>query len=185
MNGIESFLYEISKFFLTPVLILLCVMFVYALFCLGMLLFDMGLRVFRRQGRQPMAQFLRSHPQAALEDLELQVLKQIEAQRIVSRIAPMLGLVATMIPMGPALIAVSAGNAQGMAQNLVVAFSAVIIALLAAAMTYLVQSVRKRWLLEELNAVLNLREQLRVQIQAQAHVPTATPTVHPVGAPHA
>lgn len=180
MNGIESFLYEISKFFLTPVLILLCGMFVYALFCVGTLLFDMGLRVFRGTGRQPIAGYARLNPNATQEDLELQVLKQIEAQRIVSRIAPMLGLVATMIPMGPALIAVSAGNAQGMAQNLVVAFSAVIVALLSAAMTYVVQSVRKRWLLEELNAVLDLRE----QVQAGAHVHSAAGTVHLAGALH-
>ena len=181
MNGIESFLYEISKFFLTPVLILLCAMFVYALFCLGTLLFDVGLRTFRGKGRQPITGFLRAHPKASQEDLELQVLKQIEVQRIVSRIAPMLGLVATMIPMGPALIAVSAGNAQGMAQNLVVAFSAVIVALLSAAMTYIVQSVRKRWLLEELNAVLDLRE----QGQAHTHVHAVAPTVHLAGALHA
>jgi biopolymer transport protein ExbB/TolQ len=179
MNGIESFLYEISKFFLTPVLILLCMMFFYALFCLGTLLFDLGLRVFRGKGRQPIAQFSRTNPKATQEDLELQVLKQIEVQRIVSRIAPMLGLVATMIPMGPALIAVSAGNAQGMAQNLVVAFSAVIVALLSAAMTYVVQSVRKRWLIEELNAILDQRE----QTYAQLH--TAAPTIHLGGALHA
>jgi len=179
MNGIESFLYEISKFFLTPVLILLCLMFVYSLFCLGMLLFDLGLRTFRGAGRQPIARFARLHPRATQEDLELQVLKQIEVQRIVSRIAPMLGLVATMIPMGPALIAVSAGNAQGMAQNLVVAFSAVIVALLSAATTYVVQSVRKRWLIEELNAVLDLREQSHAQHE------TAAPTIHLGGALHA
>lgn len=154
MNGIEAFLYEISKFFLTPVLILLCAMFVYALFCLGMLLFDLALRTFRSHARQPVLAYLRAHPHATQDDLELCVLKQIEVQRIVSRIAPMLGLVATMIPMGPALIAVSAGNTQGMAQNLVVAFSAVIVALLSAAVTYVVQSVRKRWLLEELSLAL-------------------------------
>lgn len=181
MNGIESFLYEVSKFFLVPVLILLCVMFVYALFCLGTLLFDLGLRLLRGQGRRPIAQFLRSHPKATQEDLELQVLKQIELQRIVSRISPMLGLVATMIPMGPALIAVSAGNAQGMAQNLVVAFSAVIVALLSAAMTYVVQSVRKRWLLEELNQVLDHRE----QAQVHAHFHAVQPNVHLAGALHA
>ncbi len=158
MNGIEVFLYEISKFFLTPVLLLLCVMFVYALFCVGMLLFDLALRAFRGHARQPVLAFLRANPGATQDDLELRVLKQIEVQRIVSRIAPMLGLVATMIPMGPALIAVSGGNTQGMAQNLVVAFSAVIVALLSAALTYVVQSVRKRWLLEELSSALALRE---------------------------
>ncbi|MBL8311230.1 MAG: MotA/TolQ/ExbB proton channel family protein [Burkholderiales bacterium] len=157
MNSIETFLYEISKLFLTPVLVLLCLMFVYALFCLGMLLFDVALRAFRGRDRQPLRQFALAHPHATQDELELRVLKQIETQRIVSRIAPMLGLVATMIPMGPALIAVSSGNTQGMAQNLVVAFSAVIIALLSAALTYVVQSVRKRWLLEELSSVLDAR----------------------------
>ncbi len=178
MNGIESFLYEISKFFLTPVLVLLCLMFVYGLFCLGMLLFDLALRTLRGQGRQPILAFWRAHPQATQDDLELRVLKQIEVQRIVSRIAPMLGLVATMIPMGPALIAVSSGNAQGMAQNLVVAFSAVIVALLSAAITYVVQSVRKRWLLEELSLVLELRAQAPARPRAHA------PTVHVVGVAH-
>jgi biopolymer transport protein ExbB/TolQ len=67
----------------------------------------------------------------------------------------MLGLVATMIPMGPALVSVASGNAQGIAQNLVVAFSAVIVALMAAAITYLVLSVRRRWLLSELNDLVN------------------------------
>ncbi|MDP3650560.1 MAG: MotA/TolQ/ExbB proton channel family protein [Rhodoferax sp.] len=176
MNSIESLLYEISKFFLAPVLILLCVMFVYALFCLGMLLFDLALRVLRGHGRQPIAHFLRTKPTATQDDLELQVLKQIEVQRIVSRIAPMLGLVATMIPMGPALISVSAGNAQGMAQNLVVAFSAVIVALLSAAITYVVQLVRKRWLLEELGLVLDRR--------ADRQNAVGTETVHLAGALH-
>jgi biopolymer transport protein ExbB/TolQ len=159
MNGIESFLYEISKFFLAPVLVVLCILFVYALFCTGMLLFDLSLLALSRKRRQPIAQYLRLHPHANQDELELRVLKLIELPRIVSRVAPMLGLVATMIPMGPALIAVSSGNAQGMAQNLVVAFSAVIIALLSAAMTFVVHSVRKRWLLEELNALLNVMHQ--------------------------
>ena len=43
MSGIESFMCEISKFLLTLVVILLCAMFVYAVFCMGALLFDMGL----------------------------------------------------------------------------------------------------------------------------------------------
>lgn len=178
MNGIENFLYETSKFFLTPVLLMLCAMFVYALFCLGALLYDLVLRVTRGHARQPIIQFWRVHPAASQDDLELQVLKQIEVQRITSRIAPMLGLVATMIPMGPALIAVSSGNAQGMAQNLVVAFSAVTIALLSAAMTYVAHSVRKRWLLEELNLVLEQRARQSVRAHPDA------PVVHLAGARH-
>ena len=157
MNTLETFLYEISKFFLTPVLVLLCLMFTYALFALGALLFDLALQTLRNTSRQPLHAHSRRHPEASQDGLELHLLKILEPLRITSRVAPMLGLVATMIPMGPALIAVSAGNAQGMAQNLVVAFSAVIIALLAASITYLVLTIRRRWLLQELDEILNER----------------------------
>ena len=155
MNALEAFLYEISKFFLTPVLVVLCAMFIYALFALGMLLFDFFLRSTRGQMRQPLRRYREAHPAANAEAVELHLLKLLEPLRITSRVAPMLGLVATMIPMGPALVAVAGGNAKGMAENLVIAFAAVIVALLAAAITYVVLSVRRRWLLVELNDLLN------------------------------
>ncbi len=161
MNAIELFLFETSKFFLTPVLLLLCLMFVYALFSLGQMLIDLLARLRRPYGLQPLHSFWARHSDRGLDGLELHVLKQLEVQRIVSRVAPMLGLVATMIPMGPALVAVAAGDTKGMAENLVVAFAAVIVALLAAAITFVVQTVRKRWLMEELNAL--------IQAQGAAH----------------
>ncbi|MCR3815313.1 hypothetical protein K3Z86_16210 [Pseudomonas aeruginosa] len=75
-----------------------------------------------------------------------------------SRSAPMLGLVATMIPMGPALLALTRNDAQGIGENLVVAFSAVILALVAASITFFILTVRRRWLLQELRAVERARE---------------------------
>jgi biopolymer transport protein ExbB/TolQ len=154
MNTLETLLYEVSKLFLTPVLIALGLMFIYAFFALGTLMFDLALRQWRGSARQPLRLYLRRNPSATQDALELQLLKLLEPLKIVSRVAPMLGLVATMIPMGPALVAVSSGNTQGIAQNLVVAFAAVIVALLAAAITYVVLSIRRRWLLLELHAVL-------------------------------
>ncbi len=170
MNTLESLLYEISKFFLAPVLILLCLMFVYALFAFGTLLFDLALRAWRGGSRQPLFRYARDNPGTTQEALELHLLKLIEPLRITSRVAPMLGLVATMIPMGPALIAVSAGNAQGMAQNLVVAFSAVIVALTAAAITYTVLTVRRRWLLQELNDLLTAHATPAPAAEVPAHL---------------
>jgi biopolymer transport protein ExbB/TolQ len=158
LNALESFLYEVSKLFLTPVLAVLCAMFVFSLFSVGTLLFDLVLRTARGRGRTPLGTYAQSRPDAGQEELELRLLKLIEPLRLTSRVAPMLGLVATMIPMGPALVAVSSGNAGGIAQNLVVAFSAVIVALTAASIAYVVLSVRRRWLLEELHALLDARE---------------------------
>lgn len=169
MNALESFLYEISKFFLTPVLVLLCLMFLYALFSLGQVLVEAVARARRPHGLQPLHRYWQRHAHLGTDGLELQVLKQLELQRIVSRVAPLLGLVATMIPMGPALVAVAAGNTQGMAQNLVVAFAAVIVALLAAAITFVVQTLRKRWLMEELNVLLIGLDAAPVAVPTHVH----------------
>ena len=82
-------------------------------------------------------------------------LKELEGLRLCSRVAPMLGLVATMIPMGPALVAVASGQSSGVAESLAPAFAAVIVALVAASITFVIYSVRRRWLLAEMLAVLD------------------------------
>jgi biopolymer transport protein ExbB/TolQ len=65
----------------------------------------------------------------------------------------MLGLVATMIPMGPARKALADGQMAAVAQGLTMAFSAVILALIAAAITYTIAQVRRRWYAAELLAL--------------------------------
>ena len=67
-----------------------------------------------------------------------------------TRVAPMLGLVATMIPMGPALKALADGQIADVSRQLMVAFSAVILALIASAITYTVAQVRRRWYASDL-----------------------------------
>ncbi|HTN30354.1 MAG TPA: MotA/TolQ/ExbB proton channel family protein [Pseudomonas sp.] len=151
MNAIEQLMSEVSGLFLTPVLLILCAMFVYALFELGR--FALELLQGQRKA-QPLTRFRQANPDADQQDIELRLLRRLEPLRLVSRIAPMLGLVATMIPMGPALMAVANGNFTAVADSLVVAFAAVIIALMAASITFWVLSVRRRWLLEELKQLL-------------------------------
>lgn len=59
-------------------------------------------------------------------------MRRLEWLRIVSRSAPRLGLVATMIPMGPALLALTSNDASAVGANLAVAFSSVILDLVSA-----------------------------------------------------
>ena len=54
-----------------------------------------------------------------------------------------------------------------MAQNLVVAFAAVIVALLSASITFVVHSVRRRWLLEELDGKLRRLETRLETVESQ------------------
>ncbi|MDP0928663.1 MotA/TolQ/ExbB proton channel family protein [Paracoccus onubensis] len=149
MTALETQLFEISRLFQTPVLLLILAALIYAFVSLGMFLAEYAQR--RTGGYRPVLAL--SAEGASSDDLELEILRRTEWLRIVSRAAPMLGLVATMIPMGPALLALGRNDSALVAENLVVAFSAVILALIAASITFLVLTIRRRWLLQELRAV--------------------------------
>lgn len=142
--SIELELFRLSGLFLMPVLILIAAALVYAFLALGAFLVEAWQR-FRGSHK-------RLDPTGRLvsDDFELRILKRLEWLRIVSRTALMLGLVATMIPMGPALLALGKGDATSVSENLVVAFSAVILAFVAASITFFILMIRRRWLLEEL-----------------------------------
>ncbi|MCL7462915.1 MotA/TolQ/ExbB proton channel family protein [Pseudomonas sp. NW5] len=152
MNALEQLMSEVAGLFLSPVLLMLAAMFVYALFEWGRFMLEL---VQGARRARPLAAFHRRHPQADAQDIELHLLRRLEPLRLVSRVAPMLGLVATMIPMGPALMSVANGDFAAVADSLTVAFAAVIIALMAASMAFWMLSVRRRWLLEELKQLLH------------------------------
>lgn len=80
-----------------------------------------------------------------LQDYELSISKKLEILRILTRIAPMLGLMGTLIPLGPALMGLSSGNIQALATNLVIAFSTTVLGLLVGGVAYAVLVVRRRW----------------------------------------
>ena len=151
MNSLETTLYELTRVLLTPVLLLILAALVYAFVALGGFIVEAWQRR-RGQYRSRLAQ-QRSNQGTTSDDLELFIMQRLEWLRITSRSAPMLGLVATMIPMGPALLALTRSDAQGIGDNLVVAFSAVILALVSASITFFILTVRRRWLLQELRDI--------------------------------
>lgn len=150
-STIEIFMYQVGQLFLLPVLGLVALLFVYALYVLG----AFAVQALQRRnpapsGGYPLLRYVEAFPQASEDELDLFAHKLLEPERLASRIAPMLGLVGTMIPMGPALKSLSDGNLAQVSGSLTVAFSAVILALIAASITYWVSNVRRRWLAEEL-----------------------------------
>lgn len=80
-----------------------------------------------------------------LQDYEISISKKLEQLKILTRIAPMLGLMGTLIPLGPALMGLSSGNVQALATNLVVAFSTTVLGLLVGGVAYAVFVIRRRW----------------------------------------
>lgn len=148
MNGLESALCELAHLFLIPVLVLILSALAYAFVCLGGFLVEAWQR--RRPGYRSVLAVHHSATGASPAELELWIMRRLEWLRITARSAPMLGLVATMIPMGPALLALTRNDAASVGENLVVAFSSVILALVSASVAFLVLTVRRRWLLQEL-----------------------------------
>lgn len=165
---LELTMYTVAQLFLLPTLLLISLLFLYAFWALGAFAMDAWRR--RQGGGRPLAALHRAAgPQGLGEDaLDLAAHKLMEGPRIASRITPLLGLVATMIPMGPALEGLSKGNLAQVSQNLGVAFSAVILALIAAAITFWVAHVRRRWLAEEMLEILGTRPAAPAGAQAAA-----------------
>jgi biopolymer transport protein ExbB/TolQ len=87
----------------------------------------------------------------ALQDAELGMGKALEPIKIGVRVGPMLGLMGTLIPMGPALISLSQGDIQKMADSLVIAFSTTVIGLAVGGICYGVYTVRNRWYRQDLS----------------------------------
>lgn len=154
MFAFEAVLFELARLFLWPVTLGVLLSFVYAVYGLG----AFGIEYLQRRRAPERALVLGALADRGQEQMELAVLKALEGVRLCSRVAPMLGLIATMIPMGPALVAVASGESQGVAQSLAPAFASVIVALASASITFVIYTVRRRWLMRELVMVLDARE---------------------------
>lgn len=62
-----------------------------------------------------------------------------------SRVAPMFGLMGTLIPLGPGLLALGQGDTMSLADSLLVAFDTTVAGLITAAVCYVIAKIRRRW----------------------------------------
>lgn len=142
---LETIFSRVAQSLFWPVLVLLAAGFVYAIWVGGMALAEAWQR-----RCVPGFHALPQQQGLNVEELELALVRQLEPVRLLSRLSPMLGLIATMIPLGPALQSVAAGQGQQALQVFSGAFAGVVLALAAASIGLVVYSVRRRWLLAEL-----------------------------------
>ncbi|MDR2163667.1 MAG: MotA/TolQ/ExbB proton channel family protein [Clostridiales Family XIII bacterium] len=63
----------------------------------------------------------------------------------VTKIAPMLGLMCTLIPLGPGIVAMGQGNVAELSMSLLIAFDGTVAGLVAAIVAMVVTAVRRRW----------------------------------------
>ncbi|MCK5721696.1 MAG: MotA/TolQ/ExbB proton channel family protein [Gammaproteobacteria bacterium] len=97
------------------------------------------------------------------QESEVRMAKRLEQTRIIATIAPMLGLMGTLIPLGPALIGLSQGDIVQLANNLMIAFATTVIGLFAGSIGYVLTQVRKRWYWQDMIDIDYILDTIEVQ----------------------
>lgn len=99
--------------------------------------------------------------QRLLSDYEIASDKEISISKTLIKMGPMLGLMGTLIPMGPALVGLSTGDIASMAYNMQVAFSTTVIGLFSAAIGFITLQAKQRWYLQGLTNLEFIAELLK------------------------
>lgn len=91
-----------------------------------------------------------AHVRRILADFEIAADKDLSSSRTLTKLGPMLGLMGTLIPMGPALVGLSTGDISSMAYNMQVAFATTVVGLFSSAVGFMTQQVKNRWYMQDM-----------------------------------
>jgi len=95
----------------------------------------------------------RVHLLKSLSDLESHAARRLERTRLLIRLGPTIGLMTTLIPISPALVALANGDTQTLSANLLIAFSTTVIGLLIGGLGYTMSLVRDRRYAQDISDV--------------------------------
>ena len=80
-----------------------------------------------------------------IDNEEDKIAQNINKTDIVTKIGPTLGLMGTLIPMGPGLAALGTGDVTTLASAITIAFNTTVIGIGAGAIAYFASKIRRRW----------------------------------------
>ena len=100
-----------------------------------------------------------------IEEEEMKAAKSIEKTDIIAKIGPAIGLMGTLIPLGPGLAALGSGDINTLSQSLTVAFDSAIIGMAAAAVAFTISRVRRRWYEDQISTLDGLAESILEVLQ--------------------
>lgn len=101
--------------------------------------------------RQAMAERLLEEEQSRYDRL-------VKLSDLICKLGPMFGLLGTLIPLGPGIIALGQGDTYTLSQSLLTAFDTTIAGLAAAAPAMIVSTVRKGWYQNDMSILETLAE---------------------------
>ena len=174
MQLLTDLFFLISTALMIPVMLALLIGLVYVLYLLGLTLREYVARMEKRKERQAYLEAVekklpevptvkgsgdfvgllnmiasrekdRQMVAKKLADLETSWLTDLEKVADLTKYGPALGLMGTLIPLGPALVGLAEGDLKTMATNMIVAFATTIVGLLISLLALSIHSAKKRW----------------------------------------
>ena len=88
--------------------------------------------------------------QRLLANFEIAADKDLAISKTLTKLGPILGLMGTLIPLGPARAGLASGDIASMAYNMQIAFATTVVGLVAGAVGFLTQQVKQRWYLQDM-----------------------------------
>ena len=104
-----------------------------------------------------------------LQQYEMMTSKQLDKTRLMIRVGPMLGLMGTLIPMGPALLALTKGDLTQMANCLIIAFGTTVSGLAVGVFAYVISMARERWYAQDVRDMEYMVDLVTSAIEYKAH----------------
>lgn len=109
-----------------------------------------------------------AHCTKNLNMFELDADKDLASSKTLAKMGPVLGLMGTLIPMGPALVGLSTGDIASMAYNMQVAFATTVVGLATGAIGFITLQIKQRWYLKDM-ANLEFIHKLMEEANAGKH----------------
>ncbi|MEW6622886.1 MAG: MotA/TolQ/ExbB proton channel family protein [Bacillota bacterium] len=93
-----------------------------------------------------------------LDQEEYNYLKILNRTDLVCKLGPVLGLMGTLIPLGPGLAALGQGDIKGLSEAVIIAFDTTVLGVAVGAVGLMISKVRRGWYQKDMNYFENLLE---------------------------
>lgn len=107
------------------------------------------------------------------DEEEERALATLEKTELIAKLGPMFGLMGTLIPLGPGLAALGAGDLNALAQAIVIAFDTTVAGLAVGGLAFWISKIRRRWYTKELCILEDVLE-LVLGVNENATTPSKT-----------
>jgi biopolymer transport protein ExbB/TolQ len=99
----------------------------------------------------------------AVMDAEMRTDRMLLLTKIGTRIGPMLGLMGTLIPLGPGLAALGEGDPKALSDAMLMAFDTTVAGLTSGLVAFVVYEIKRSWYTGDVNAVETILEEVTQQ----------------------